>query len=287
MRRLSIAVATLFLSACEPEAELLSEEPLGEAAQAATCGGITGFPINPTTGVAVCPPYNRPAVFFSPHQDDETLGMGGAIYEHVQAGRDVFLELMTDGSQSGARAILSNGGTHSWHSGSHVYSLTTSEFSAARTAEFKAAAARLGVKGIYLNPGITDGTLTQAQVGARIQWWLNRGFTGLSLKGTVGSEDPTTAGGTPHRDHAAVWNALIASGFADVRGYFVYHHTSNAGTPDVTKVLTAAECAAKRSALNEYKLWSPSAGRYAVGHHSVSTLIDSTYSSCKEYVEYP
>ena len=287
MRRLSVAVATLFLSACDPEAEFPSEEPLGEAAQAATCGGIAGFPVNPTTGAAVCPPYNRPAVFFSPHQDDETLGMGGAIYEHVQAGRDVFLELMTDGSQSGARAILNNGGTHSWHSGSHVYPLTTSEFSEARMREFKAAAARLGVKGIYLNPGITDGTLTQAQVGARIQWWINRGFTGLSLKGTAGSEDPTTAGGTPHRDHAAVWNALIASGFADVRGYFVYHHTSNAGTPDVTKVLTAAECAAKRSALNEYKLWSPSAGRYAVGYHSVSALIDSTYSSCREYVEHP
>lgn len=285
LRSLSFA-AVLLLSACGPKLEASSEESLGEVLQAATCGGVAGFPVDPATGAAVCPPYNRPAVFFSPHQDDETLGMGGAIYEHVQAGRDVFIELMTDGSGSGARLILGNGGTDTWHSGTHSYALTHEQFSEARDREFRAAAIRLGVKGIYLGTA-ADGALTQAQVASRIQWWQGRGFAGLSLKGTVGAEDPTSAGGAAHPDHAAVWNALIASGIADVRGYLVYHHTSGSGTPDGTVTLTAAQCSAKRAALNEYKLWSPGTGRYAVGYHSVRQLIDSTYASCREHIEYP
>jgi hypothetical protein len=286
LRLLSLAFAAVLLSACSPDPEPSSEESFGEVLQSATCGGVTGFPVDPATGAAVCPPYNRPAVFFSPHQDDETLGMAGAIYEHVQAGRDVFIELMTDGSRSGARTVLGNGGTDTWHSGTHSYALTYEQFSEARDREFRAAAIRLGVKGIYLGTA-TDGALTQAQVAERIQWWRGGGFTGLSLKGTVGAEDPGSVGGAAHPDHAAVWNALVASGFADVRGYLVYHHTTGVGTPDGTITLTAAQCSAKRAALNEYKVWSPGAGRYAVGYHSVAQLIDSTYSSCREYIEYP
>lgn len=41
-----------------------------------------------------------PAIFLTPHQDDESLSMGSAIREHILAGRDVKVILLTDGSMT-------------------------------------------------------------------------------------------------------------------------------------------------------------------------------------------
>jgi LmbE family N-acetylglucosaminyl deacetylase len=65
-----------------------------------------------------------PAIFYSPHQDDEALGMAGAIREHKEAGRPVYLVLLTNGINSGMLDIM-NGGTYcSWHETSHNFNLT-------------------------------------------------------------------------------------------------------------------------------------------------------------------
>jgi LmbE family N-acetylglucosaminyl deacetylase len=48
---------------------------------------------------------NRSAVIFSPHYDDETLGVGGTIIQKRKAGARVKLVFMTDGSRSHAGAI--------------------------------------------------------------------------------------------------------------------------------------------------------------------------------------
>jgi LmbE family N-acetylglucosaminyl deacetylase len=42
----------------------------------------------------------RPAIFFSPHQDDETLGCGGTIIQKIASGAQVWVVFMTDGHQS-------------------------------------------------------------------------------------------------------------------------------------------------------------------------------------------
>jgi LmbE family N-acetylglucosaminyl deacetylase len=42
----------------------------------------------------------RSAVVFAPHQDDETLGCGGALLKKKAAGADVKIVFMTDGSRS-------------------------------------------------------------------------------------------------------------------------------------------------------------------------------------------
>lgn len=42
----------------------------------------------------------QPAIVFSPHQDDETLGCGGTIIRKIEAGADVQVVFMTDGHQS-------------------------------------------------------------------------------------------------------------------------------------------------------------------------------------------
>lgn len=47
----------------------------------------------------------RSAVVFSPHYDDETLGVGGTILKKRRCGAEVYLVFMTDGSRSHARVM--------------------------------------------------------------------------------------------------------------------------------------------------------------------------------------
>jgi len=48
------------------------------------------------------------AVVFSPHYDDETLGVGGTIIKKRRCGATVYLVFMTDGSRSHAHAMDGN-----------------------------------------------------------------------------------------------------------------------------------------------------------------------------------
>src|SRR6266571_3765523 len=99
--RFGLLASLLFVVGC-----LLAEA--GESfAQVGTCGGVTGYPVCPAdTSVSICPPYTNPLVFFSPHPDDETLGMAGAIRAAKAAGRTVIVELMTHGEGSGGCGIF-------------------------------------------------------------------------------------------------------------------------------------------------------------------------------------
>jgi LmbE family N-acetylglucosaminyl deacetylase len=237
------------------------------------------------SNLPVCPPYTWPAVFFAPHPDDETLAMEGAIKEHINGGRQVYVELLTQGEASGARAILQNGGSCPWHSGSHSYALTPTQFGQARVAEFLEAMVSLGVHGVTVSD-LGDGNLTVSEVAGRIGFWeQHKPAQGVSYKGTLGTSQ-SGAGGANHPDHIATWNALTTSGLADVRGYNSSFYTPSSGKPVNTHPLASSVCSAKTSAMAAYKLWSPTAGRYAVGYHSVASTFDSLASSCEEYVLY-
>lgn len=245
-------------------------------AWSACSGAQTGFPYHPTTKQLVCPPYSWPAVFIAPHPDDETIFMAGAIREHLNAGRHVFVELMTHGEASGARPTLANGGTCSWHSGTHSYSLSARDFGNARVAEFRDASARLGVTGVYVSD-FGDKNLSVAEVASRIAFWLQHQdpAKGISLKGTRS----TTSSSYTHPDHIAVWSALLACGHWDLRGY------APAGDvpPAATLTLSSALCAAKNNAWGAYQRWDPAAGRYAIGRHSVGYAT----MDCHEYLVKP
>lgn len=54
-------------------------------------------PVQSASAVLTSPDY---AFFFTPHQDDEVLSMGAAIKEYTDAGRPVFVVLLTDGGSS-------------------------------------------------------------------------------------------------------------------------------------------------------------------------------------------
>lgn len=249
------------------------------------CEGVdTTIPVNPATGKPVCGPYDDAAVFISPHPDDETIGMAGAIHELLDQGRPVFIELMTHGEMSGVRPTLDNGGTDRWHPGRHIYKLTVEELGDARVKEFYDAAVRLGVTGVHVN-GYKNGGLTSKDVAGRIRAWIERVPEGLSLRGTAGPQDPNETG-KPHPDHAAVWEAMAASGLSDVEGYMIYHYTAKGGVPDEVRSISPW-CPDKVDALDAYRVWDPRQGRYAIGAHSVYWLLQKAGSSCKEYVVYP
>lgn len=252
---------------------------------AAECGADAArFPFDPSMREPICTSFRRPAVFFVPHPDDEALGMAGAIAEHIAAGRDVFLELMTHGEGTGVIRTLRNGGAHGWHAGTHSFTLSPSEIGDARLSEFFDSAMALGVRGVHVSD-FGDGDLTQEEVDSRIDFWLSLDLDGLSLKGTV--EEPRTATDSrPNPDHAIVWRALLASGHTDVRGYQVYRYSS--GTAGRARdVRIEAWCDTKRAALDAYKVWAPNEGRYAIGYHSVSDLFESAQSVCTEYIVRP
>ena len=271
----------------DPTADPADAAAYGEVEPATACPGLDGTaPFDPLTKKPVCPPYQRPAVFFSPHPDDESLSMGGAIAEHVAVGRAVFVELLTHGDKSGTITALGNGKSCDWHEGTHQYALTVEAFGAARVQEFLAATARLGVKGIVVSD-FGDQDLTQSEVESRISWWLRNGGEGLSLKGTAGGLDDQSKAGVPaHADHTALAEALRRSGHNDLRLYLSYYPQSGLGTFDATIDLTAKGfCDEKRAALAEYGRWAPAAGRYAIGKHSIGTLLTAVSEGCKEYVQ--
>jgi LmbE family N-acetylglucosaminyl deacetylase len=227
-----------------------------------------------------------PIVFFAAHPDDETIGMAGAILQAISEGRPVYVELMTHGEASFVRGQLEDRGTDTWHPGRHVYALTVKEFGDARVREFRDAMGRLGVTGVNVSD-FGNGKLTPEQVTTRIEHWLAQGIRGLSLRGTAGAEDPQNPGNpAPHPDHAAVWNALSASGYPDVLGFCIYQAVTGRCQYDA-KVDVGQWCKGKRDALAAYELWEPAEGRYGVAFHSTNGLITLAGSRCEEFVVRP
>jgi LmbE family N-acetylglucosaminyl deacetylase len=95
----------------------------------------------------------RSAIVFAPHQDDETLGCGGMIIRKKQAGAEVKIVFMTDGSRS-----------HSL--------MGEAELATIRVQEALAAAEKLGLSSddVFLI-GIRDGNLREHQENAIAQVW--------------------------------------------------------------------------------------------------------------------
>jgi hypothetical protein len=314
---MSIAVRNrppLGLSACLL-ALLLGFASAGAFAQVGSCGGVAGYPVNPATGATVCPPYNNPIVFFAPHPDDETLGMAGAIRAAKAAGRTVFVELMTRGEGSGS--CLS------------VFA-TTAQCATARLNEFTESMIRLGVNGVvggkdgrnnfgdksllYSNgaPNPSQGanqTYCTAPnlspnpgVTGRVNFWLSRGLSGLSLRGTSGEGEYTC-----HPDHYPVYLALKNANYADTKYYQVYRvrdPNRNAatsvnwrgqtvsltrentnpycGTPGATDCSYASNRGSgKRAGLSAYNIQCSVDGFYAFGwQHSTGDLFDGYNNDC-------
>lgn len=250
----------------------------------------------------------RPVIFVAPHPDDETLGAGVSIAEHVAAGRDVRILAMTDGTGSGAIRKV-NGEQWSpwwgvWHdlTAEGYQPLTPAEFGAARMRELISAVGCLGVPAhhVYrasdlLGEPVLDGSVTQDQARRAI----------LALVATL---DP--AAGNPglwgpswlvddNPDHIAVGQAIKALGvedpvtYADRRHWVLPPYWQDARLGQIAGEFydvpndIGAEVAITiqrraRNACLAYRAWAPRQGMYAIGYHSVDgmfALMDGTTST--------
>lgn len=234
-----------------------------------------------------------PALFVAAHPDDETLAMGVAIAEHVAAGQDVHVLLMTDGDGSDVIDILNGGATSGWWGLTHSPAaegyapLTPATIAAARVEEAQTALR-------CLSAGL-PGTLTlhRAQMPDGYA-----GTTAASLAAAVPAAraaieavcDVIAPGGAVrlkghspivdnHRDHLAVGQALTSmrsadpARYGDQRYYVEPPYWSDTRLSQVTEswdTPTNADIRARAvNACRAYGAWAPGAGRYAIGWHSV------------------
>ncbi|GAA2803561.1 PIG-L deacetylase family protein [Crossiella cryophila] len=260
---------------------------------AAALGGLA-------LGQAPAAAADWPAIFYAPHQDDESIAMAGAIRAHKEAGRPVYLVLLSRGENGGLIDII-NGNCNlgaDCPSGDpgHRIELSLDDIVAARTAEFTAAAHRLGVDRV-INMQHPDSAWTDypgfvQYVRETILDFESR-HPGASHKLVSGWRDVIHGGdpADPNKTHAACRDAAesLRERISDFRYYWVYGYTYPPAerTADHVVPLTPAQHARKRQALAEYRHWDPANGRYALGYHSVRLMIDPAAADPHEYLDVP
>lgn len=133
-------------------------------------------------------------IYFSAHQDDETLVEFGGIIQDIRNGKEVHVVLCTDGSSSGVYKELLNEG----------YDLTIEDFVAIRDAEFTNALLSIGVppENIHIpSSRLKDGTLIseKKQLKEFIEYWVNS-FPGAAVR----THSPKIGNIDNHPDHFTI-----------------------------------------------------------------------------------
>lgn len=221
-------------------------------------------------------PTGRPVIFYTPHQDDETLFMGQAIAHHALAGRDVHVVLASDGSTSRMRDALNGLEVNGWWGGSHYparefYSLLSqTDFGEARDRELVAACGQLGAQpgNVHLEVGTRGSSISVPEADALIRryddLYPDAGHYTMHWDDT----DPThSALGTALRQMA-----LSEPGkFNDCRWMVRTDQIASSGS--VPYALPSATAASIKQMARRagwcYRSWAPQQGMFAIGYHSV------------------
>ena len=240
---------------------------------------------------------NTPAIFYAPHQDDEAIAMAGAIRQHKEAGHPVYLVLLTDGANPSLLKILNGLTWCTWHQTHHNFDLSMEQLCWARKMEFVASAKQLDVDRIFMvndAQGLDLGMEYKKLVRSVVQTinHFERKFPGASHHLVSGRLDllPKGSATATNAVHQACWDAAmkLKGKIRNFRFYRVYVYWK-----DTAERVSGFQCilkpqwqALKQSALNEYKLFSPDSGRFAVGYHSVRQLMDAAAADSNEYLDY-
>ena len=222
---------------------------------------------------------NKTLIFYSPHQDDETLFAGVSIMNHLADGYDVHVVLVTDGKASGARNKLNGTSYCNWHKRYHKPSnenygageyVSETEFRNARDSEITASLKKLGVKDANFHIPSTrynDGGLTVSQAKSVVRSYATQYPEARHMSMTYSDVHP---------DHAACGQALLElkddGTIEDVR--WIVKLEEQSFTPGVYENIRTVDKPKLLKAIAEYKTWNPSSNRYGVGYHSVPALFD-------------
>lgn len=239
-----------------------------------------------------------PAIFYAPHPDDDAIAMAGAIREHKDAGRQVYMVLLTNGFNSGLRDILNGNTLCTWHNTYHDCNLTQDQVNWARKVEFIQSAKALGADSIFIlndgsgineDPNIYDTIDAVNKIVQTVLQFEGR-FPGASHKLVSGYYDVDPWGGR-NPTHKACWDAGFILrdnyGIWDLKFYrvYVYYFPANQRTSQYQLYLNSSQKTKKQAAILEYKKFYTYYGRYGLGYHSVSGLLDEAANSDYEYYD--
>ncbi|WP_028776175.1 PIG-L family deacetylase [Shimazuella kribbensis] len=218
-----------------------------------------------------------PAIFYIPHQDDETLSMGVGITQHLDAGREVIAVLYTDGAGSVAQKILNGEVGSSWWGGTHnpvkegYGHIDNPKFSSSRTNELKSALMQLGVKpeNIHIRNLSSDGILTLNEVKQLVLEYESK-YPKASHK-AMSQHDGSLS-------HALSGQALVdlykQKAISDARLYVSRNDFTRVTVGSLVTPTTNQAFRIKKAAM-VYQAWNPVVESFAIGYHSVSTQFNS------------
>lgn len=215
-------------------------------------------------------------VFVTPHQDDETLAMGPAVRDHLDAGHDVHVLLLTTGQNSAVRAEIG---------------LSVEDFVAARDDELQRADRQNGVRfaNIHIAADRTeDGQLTVAAAQQMIS-----GFYADHPGAWCKSYSNLPADGR-HPDHVTAGQAAVAlaqSGLITNLRLYVEPWLIDAFRTANPSVTVGAERIADNASLlrafDEYQVQDHIAGMWGIGHLSVGGEFDQARPDPVSYWHVP
>ncbi|KYK36905.1 MAG: hypothetical protein AYK19_08110 [Theionarchaea archaeon DG-70-1] len=201
-------------------------------------------------------------VVYSPHPDDETLGLGATIHYYKRMGFKILVVVLTHGEGSIAREILCD---------LYGFCFSEKEFGLLRVEEFKAAMVTLGVYHAVYDFG--DQNLEEEKI-KRIILYYDRNLD-VAYHFVTASE----SGFNP--DHVvtsvALKNVNVRGGKAEFGVYALYYTQIDIhGRIIINADIKDLIC--KRDALYQYRYWNPAEERYSIGYLTFPELWDLLYS---------
>ena len=194
-------------------------------------------------------------VFYTPHQDDETLAGGAALATLAAANSSVMVVGLTDGSASLVRAELG---------------MTTSSFVLARNHELRAAAWALTGHGCVFG-SIVNGTMTQDLALRVIRSWTTRYPKALHISMSTYDDN------VEHKAAAAALTVVAGEGRQTRHVVSRPNWAAAEAGGGTLGYVTATGSALERliAAVDAYEVVAPALGRYGIAYRSVPNLLEA------------
>lgn len=212
---------------------------------------------------------SKPIIFYIPHADDEVLADGAGIDYYLEQGFDVHVVLMTDGEASSVYNTLKV----------KFPDMTLQDFGEARIREFEDALSRLGVKEENIQvENFPDMGLTVDDVKSVIMDYENK---------YPGAYHIALSYEEVHPDHLATGialNDLYWSGLVKNARFFISSYLQSKIDGYYIEPINPGKV---RDALNAYKVYDPSQGRYAIGYTSVPAYFNAVENDPVSKVQMP
>ncbi len=209
-------------------------------------------------------------IFYTPHQDDETLFMSSAIINAIDSGVETIIVCVTDGSKSKAINTINERLENE-----KIPKIDSKDFVLARNEELLSATGFLGVKkeNVYFMNRIDQG-LNYHDIENIVKKFENKykNATHITL---IGDSFCNTEGEeSTHIDHRLIGNVvynMVKSKKLDSARFISYIENNE----NLKKInLSSSQKKRYQKAMDSYGVWDPHNGKYSIGYISLGKLFD-------------